>query len=145
MKLSFKSISVILSLFAAIHAQGQYNPGDFTKACMERLNNGLTFLKSYDIDGQGGARDKVEYSYVFSKDSNYSLSICSNSSSGTTDGIVASIYDSNRNLVFTNNVNGRLYDQFSYPCKATGIYHITFTFEGSAAYCGGAVLGFKRN
>jgi len=120
----------------------QCDPSKFAQESITRLPENFTFLKTFKIDGHGGQREKVEYSYVFSKDTNYALNI--ESDGEETDGIVVSMYDANRNQVATNFVKGSFYPGIQYPCKATGIYYITFTFEDSQSYCGGSVLGFRR-
>jgi hypothetical protein len=61
-----------------------------------------------------------------------------------TDGIVVSLYDSNRNKVASSKVNGQFISAIAYPCNTTGIYYIQYTFDGSTGYCGGSALGFKR-
>ena len=61
-----------------------------------------------------------------------------------TDGIIVSLYDSNRNKVATSKVNGQYISAIAYPCNTTGIYYIQYTFDGSTTYCGGSALGFKR-
>jgi hypothetical protein len=109
---------------------------------ISELQDGFIFLKSFKVDGQGGTKSMVEYSYVFSKDTQYYLNICNDGLE--TDGIVVTMYDSKRQVVTTNFNEGKFYSGFIYPCNATGIYYITFTFEGSQNYCGGSVLGFKR-
>lgn len=120
----------------------QCNAEDLANACIPKLQEGFTFLKTFKVDGQSGAKDKVEYSYVFSKDTQYYLNICNPGSD--TDGIVVTMYDSKRQMVSTNFANGKYYSGLVYPCNATGIYYITFTFKGSSSHCGGSVLGFKR-
>ena len=132
----------MLLLSASNVTLAQCNSDALSEQCIGKLPGGFTFLKSFKIDGQGGSKAKVEYSYVFSKDTQYSINICANGE--PTDGIVVSMYDANRNKVMTNYINGNFYPGIQYPCKATGIYYITFTFEGSANHCGGSVLGFKR-
>lgn len=111
-------------------------------ACISKLQDGFTFLKTFKVDGQQGAKAKVEYSYVFSKDTQYFLNVC-NDGAGT-DGIIVTMYDSKRQMVSTNFNNGKFYPGLVYPCNATGIYYITFTFQDSQNHCGGSVLGFKR-
>lgn len=131
------------SMFAQGHVMvAQCNADDLANNCIPALQEGFTFLKTFKIDGQAGAKAKVEYSYVFSKDTQYFLNICNEGSS--TDGIVVTMYDSKRQMVSTNYVNSKYYSSLIYPCNATGIYYITFTFNGSSNYCGGSVLGFKR-
>ena len=120
----------------------QCNPDDFTTACVPRLATGFNFLKSYKIDGEGGSKAKVEYSYVFTKGTQYYINLCANGA--TTDGIVVSLFDSNRNQVATSKIDNQLATAIAYPCNATGIYYITYTFDKSSKYCGGSALGFKR-
>lgn len=129
-------------LWLAPQAQAQCNAGDFANECISELSDGYTFLKSFQIDGQGGGRPKVEYSYVFSKDTNYNIKICAPGEG--TDGIKVTLYDANRQRKGSSYVNGSLLRGFTYSCPATGIYYITFEFEGSTNFCGGSVLGFKR-
>lgn len=128
-------------LFAQV-SEAQCNPQKYVDECIPKLQEGFNFLKSYTIDGQAGAKKKVEYSYVFTKGAQYQISIC-NGGDGT-DGIVLTLYDSNRRKVGTSLINGNYLSGFVYPCNATGIYYITFTFENSKNYCGASVLGFKR-
>jgi hypothetical protein len=123
-------------------SSAQCNAEAHANACISELQDGFTFLKTFKIDGQGGAKAKVEYSYVFSKDTQYYLNICNDGTN--TDGIVVTMYDSKRQVVSTNFNKGKFYPGLIYPCNATGIYYITFTFEGSENHCGGSVLGFKR-
>jgi hypothetical protein len=120
---------------------GQCNSDNFSNACIPKLAGGFNFLKSYKIDGDGG-KEKVEYSYVFTKGTQYMINICSDGQA--TDGIVVSLFDSGRNKVATSKINGQFIAAIAYPCNATGIYYIQYTFDGSAAKCGGSALGFKR-
>ena len=142
-----KSIVTLLGvlsfmLLANTEVSAQCSPSQYTEACIPQLAEGFNFVKSYEINGEGGAKDKIEYSYVFAKGTQYFLNICA--AGETTDGIVVSLYDSNRKKVGTSFANGNFNKGIIYPCNATGIYYITFTFDGSNSHCGGAVLGFKR-
>lgn len=138
-----KSLMLFLLSFG-IYASSvaQCNPDDFTTACIPQLQAGYNFLKSYKIDGEGGAKTKVEYSYVFTKGTQYYINLCANGTA--TDGIIVSLFDSNRNEVASTKVGNQLIKAIQYPCNATGIYYITYTFDKSTAYCGGSALGFKR-
>jgi hypothetical protein len=108
--------------------------------CIPKLGTGFNFLKSYKVDGT--AKDKVEYSYVFTKGTQYMINLCA---SGTaTDGIVVSILDKDRNKVATSKINGQFISAIAYPCNATGIYYIQYTFDDPSSHCGGSALGFKR-
>ncbi|MCE2996383.1 MAG: hypothetical protein LW863_12350 [Flammeovirgaceae bacterium] len=138
------SILTIISLISVstIDLNGQCNPDNFANACIPKLASGFNFLKSYKVDGEGGAKDKVEYSYVFTKGTRYMINLCANGAA--TDGIVVTLFDSGRNKVATSKINGQFISAIAYPCNATGIYYIQYTFDGSAGKCGGSALGFKR-
>lgn len=139
-KLTFFVLS--LFLLSASETFSQCNAENLSNLCIPKLATGFNFLKSYKIDGAGGSKDKVEYSYVFTKGTQYMINICAPSQ--PTDGIIVSLYDSNRNKVASSKINGQYIAAIAYPCNATGIYYIQYTFDGSATYCGGSALGFKR-
>jgi hypothetical protein len=140
---------VILILFSAIilvasapKGYSQCNPDAFANDCIPKLQSGFNFLKSYKVDGAGGTKEKVEYSYVFTKGTQYMINLCA---TGTgTDGIVVTLFDSGRNKVASSKINGQFVNTIAYPCNATGIYYIQYTFDGPSARCGGSALGFKR-
>ena len=121
---------------------GQCNADNLSNACIPKLSGGFNFLKSYKIDGEGGGKEKVEYSYVFTKGTQYMINICADGQ--VTDGIVVTLFDGSRNKVATSKINGQFISAIAYPCNATGIYYIQYTFDGSASHCGGSALGFKR-
>lgn len=123
-------------------AQAECDAKAYKDKCIKGLPDGFTFLKSYTIDGKAGQRKKVEYSYIFSKNTNY-LVLMANSNPQT-KGIVVTLYDSNRKQLATSLTKGKYYPALAYKCNATGIYFISFTFEGADNYCAGSVLGFKR-
>jgi hypothetical protein len=137
-----KSFIFILSvfIFSTLDVIAQCNAQNLSDQCIPKLTPGFNFLKSYKIEKAG--KEFVEYSYVFTKGAQYMINICAETAN--TDGIVVSIFDSNRNKVGTSKVNGQLYTNITYPCNTTGIYYIQYTFDGSTKNCGGSVLGFKR-
>ena len=135
----FLSVFFIFNIDTSV---AQCDPAPFTSECIPKLQEGFNFLKSYKINGQGGAKSKVEYSYVFTKGTQYMINVCATGEN--TDGIVVSLFDSNRNKVGTSFYNGQFLSAFIYPCNTTGIYYIQYTFDNSAQFCGGSALGFKR-
>ena len=136
--------SALMGLFmvVSVDAFAQCDPEPMTNSCIPKLASGFNFLKSYKIDGQNGNKPKVEYSYVFTKGTQYMINVCG--ADGNTDGIVVSLYDSNRNKVGESIHNGQALSAFVFPCSTTGIYYISYSFNNSTAYCGGSALGFKR-
>ncbi|BDD10285.1 hypothetical protein FUAX_27170 [Fulvitalea axinellae] len=120
------------------------NTEKYHDECVKDLESqdNFIFIKSFKIDGVGGAKSKIQKSYVFGKGKEYYINVCSGDE-GNSDGIVVSLYNGSRKLIGSNYVNGKFYPHIKFPCTATGIYYITYTFEGSKNYCGASVLGFK--
>jgi len=132
----------ILSIFIlnTLEVVAQCNAESFSNQCIPKLATGFNFLKSYKVEKS--SKEFVEYSYVFTKGTQYMINICSTGEN--TDGIVVSLFDSNRNKVATSKVNGQFISAIAYPCNTTGIYYIQYSFDGSTNNCGGSALGFKR-
>jgi hypothetical protein len=137
-----KLLIFIFSVFvlSGLEVLAQCNAENFSTQCIPKLATGFNFLKSYKIEK--GGKEFVEYSYVFTKGTQYMINICAGGQN--TDGIVVSLFDSNRNKVASSKVNGQFISAIAYPCNTTGIYYIQYTFDGSTSYCGGSALGFKR-
>ena len=135
------TIITALLLFGTIQGKAQCNSSEFSQKCITKVQDGYTFLKSFEINPEKITRGKVEYSYVFSKDTDYFLNVCSE---GDDNGIIVTIYDSNRKVASTNYVNNKFFPAIIFSCKSTGIYYISYTFSKDPAECGGSVLAFRR-
>ncbi len=137
-----KFVFFVLAIFVlnAWDVIGQCNSEVLSNQCIPKLAAGFNFLKSYKIEK--GGKEFVEYSYVFTKGTQYMINICA--AGQETDGIIVSLFDSNRNKVASSKINGQFISAMAYPCNTTGIYYIQYSFDGSTSYCGGSALGFKR-
>ncbi len=138
--------AIVLSFLIAISfcgvSFGQCGADALANACVPKLvSSGFNFLKSYKIDGEPDLT-KVEYSYVFAKGTQYMISICDQDTKENT--ITITLYDAQRNKVASNKVDGKLLSAIAYPCNATGIYYLQYTFQKNLSRCGGSVLGFRR-
>ena len=91
--------------------------------CMPNPGSGYTLIKSFEVDGKGGTKAKIEFSYVFTKGTKYLVNVCGGAD--TPDGVVVTLYDKYRNKVASNMFDGQVLKAISYPCSATGIYYIT--------------------
>jgi hypothetical protein len=109
-------------------------------ACVAKLGDGYTFLKVYNM--QAG-KDMVEYSYVFSKSTNYMLVVCN--ADGTSKDVEVTLYDSQRKLLASNydKVNNKYYGAIVYNCQTTGIFYIKYTYKTKPTCCV-SVLAFKK-
>ena len=120
----------------------QCNTTDLTKTCINNIQEGFIFIKNFPVDGQNGQKEKLEYSYIFAKDTEYSLNLCT--AEEIPDGIIVTISDSKRREIASNYANEKFYPGIIFQCKMTGIYYITYSFEKSESDCAGSVLAFKK-
>ncbi len=135
-------ISAVAFFLLAQNASAQCNAELYINRAMKELSQGFQFSKSYRIDFRGGTRKKVEYTCVFSKDTNYQINIVSKD--GSAYGLIGTLYDSKRNKIVTSYYNNKFMPGWTYKCRATGIYYLSFTYKDSKSFCGAAVLGFSR-
>lgn len=143
LRILFSAFSIVFIVLILSHNSfGQCNPNNYAEQCIPKLANGFNFLKSYPIDGKGGTKKMIEYSYVFTKGTQYMINVCADG--GSTDGIVVNIFDSNRNQIASSKVDGEYISSIAFPCSTTGIYYIQYAFDNSNKFCGGSALGFKR-
>ena len=133
---------VSILFFTASISYAQCDPTDRVAGCAPNPKSGYTLIKSFQVDGEGGTKEKIEYSYVFTKGTKYLVNVCGGVK--TADGVVVTLYDKYRNKVASNLIDGKVAEAIAYPCSATGIYYITYTFHESKEYCGGSTIGFKR-
>ena len=130
---------LLVSLFifsSKMHGYAQCDDEGFLDKCSAQLNE-YTFVKSFE------ANDKTEFSYVFSKDHNYLLTICDQVTGGGKMSV--SLYDRNHKLILSsyNKSTKKYYPSVGYKCMATGVYYIETSFD-NAKGCGVSILGFKK-
>ncbi|HEY8400952.1 MAG TPA: hypothetical protein VIK89_06805 [Cytophagaceae bacterium] len=108
--------------------------------CVSKLSEGYIFLKSYSMEKSA---TEVEYSYVFSKDTDYMLVTCNKD--GHSNNVIVTLYDSNKKVIATNYdpKAEKYYTAIAYNCKATGIYYLKYSFKETSECCV-SVLAFKK-
>ena len=127
-------------LVGGFDADAQCNAETLSTQCIPKLASGYNFLKSYKIEK--GGKEYVEYSYVFTKGTQYMINVCAPGQNA--EGIIVTLYDSRRNKVASSKVEDQYISAIAYPCNNTGIYYIQYTFDDTTSACGGSALGFKR-
>src|SRR5688572_31046232 len=98
-----KLFVLVFSVFvlSGFNADAQCNAETLSTQCIPKLASGFNFLKTYKVEKAG--KEYVEYSYVFTKGTQYMINICEPGQNA--DGITVSLYDSDRNKVATNKVS----------------------------------------
>lgn len=108
----------------------------------------FTYRGNFQIERYCACRKKFEKTLVFSKNTHYSFDI--DNLNGNALGIIADLYDAERNLV-ASNFDGKLSkNRFLYEAKKTGIFYLHLRF-GEDRYMkkikdgGVVVLGYNPN
>jgi len=135
-------MSCVLWAMSSHFSWAQCNTTELSKNCIDNIKEGFIFIKNFAVDGQGGQLEKLEYSYIFAKDTQYFLNLVN--SEGSSEGIIVTISDSRRREITRNYINGKFFPAIVFDCKATGIYYLTYTFEGSGSNCASSALAFKK-
>lgn len=118
-----------------VNTRAQCDSEDFLDKCSSNLND-YKFVKSFE------ASEKKEFSYVFSKDHEYILTVCDQMKGGN---MIVNLYDRNHKPIISSYVKStkKHYPTIGYKCAATGVYYIEFVFEKGEG-CGVSILGFKK-
>ena len=122
-------------------SKAQCNPDALASGCNAKLGE-FTFIKNYKIDPAKATNSTVEFSYVFSKDTQYFLSVCDGKSD--MPKIEVTLLDSNKKPLASNVEGGKYYPGIAYKCTTTGIYYMTFNISSAAEKCAVSALGFKK-
>jgi len=141
MKTIFKVFTSAFLILACISVYAQCNPDALASKCNANLGP-FTFLKSYKIDPTKAVNNTIEYSYVFSKDTQYLLMVCE---AGESKDVVVTLYDQTRKELATNldKKTNKVLPGIGYKCGATGVYYMSFQIKNPSA-CGLSVLGFQK-
>lgn len=137
-RLGFWFLMVMLVSLKSLQVSAQCQPD----ACIQKISDGYTFLKTYKMEQIGA---ETEYSYVFSRDTNYMIAVCS--SSGADATVKVTLYDASRKEIASNQdkKSNKLYSVIAYQCNATGIYYLKYTpVNQNKTDCCVSVLGFKK-
>lgn len=146
--LKFFSFFLCCSLF--LIPIGKVFPGcddSFYDQCAISLGD-YSFLKSFQLDekliNKYGVHPTIKYTSVFSKNTEYLFTICDQVKTSNVR-MVLKLYDSNNHLItstYEPNSN-RYFSKFKFPCKATGVYYLEFSFSSKYIGCGLSIIGIK--
>src|SRR5690606_6548115 len=113
---------LILLLTISGTANAQCNSVERMDACISKISGDYTFLKSYRVEPDDLLNGDIEYSYVFTKDTDYLIALCQDTSGNQKITMKVDVYDANRQLIVTNEYDGRYMSKIGYKCSATGMY-----------------------
>ncbi len=138
-------IVLSVGLCAPVFVRAQCNYQAYLDSCKTYITNDhFNYLKEYEIDNEFGAKQKVEYSIALVDGFDYQYYF-NGFKQGHHQEIIATLYDSKRQKLTSNNHDKKFIQVIKHNCQKTGIYYITFTFMDDQEYCGAAVLGFVKH
>lgn len=110
--------------------------------CASELDD-FVFIKSFDIV-TSNSENKVEYSYVLSRDATYRIVICEMDATEKT--MVVNLFDRSHKLIASNQIKAskKIFPILTYQCAATGVYYLEAHFEQKNGGCGLNIIGFKK-
>jgi hypothetical protein len=143
MSFRFKYLLFLISLFLSVtESYSQCPPLAPLEKCVTILPRGMHYIKGFKVDNDNGHRDRVEYSYVMTKGTVYSINFCGDNPVDS-EKVIIKIYDNYRNNVASNkSVAGNA--AMIFQCNSSGIYYIEFSFREENSFCLTSILGFKR-
>jgi hypothetical protein len=102
---------------------------------------GYSYLRSYKLDNTKSTEH--EFSYMFSVNTTYKIAIAG---AEKESDVLVSIYDSKRNLLFSNldNNQNRYFQSIGFECTATAVYYIRYSFKSAKSKCATSVISFKK-
>ncbi|MCS6795970.1 MAG: hypothetical protein RMJ97_06120 [Raineya sp.] len=141
-----KRILLLMLAWGFIYwANAQCDVTEYTNKCAERLKpQGYKYLKSYKLDFMNGSKKQIIYSYVFSNNTSYRITLANGDKDNK--GLFVTLLDSEKKPVVSSYLEKekKYMPAIDIKCSRTGIYYLAYEVKEGKDYCGSSVIGFKR-
>ena len=143
----FLLITLVLTFGRVMHAQTVSECGDANFSSCSNLLAKFTLAKSISIKPSmykyGG--EKKEFSYFFSKGSTYVITLCDNNP--VSNKVLVDLFDKNKRLIARNydQTTKKYFNKIYFPCSATGVYYLKYSFQGGKPTCAVSELGVQNH
>ena len=134
-------LNFILVCSIAFSANAQCDADALAPACNAKLGI-FTFIKNYKLDPAKATNNSLEFSYVFSKETQYFVSVCDGKSDSPK--IEITLLDNNKKVLASNLEKGKYFPGIAYKCSTTGIYYMVYNVTAATDKCAISALGFKK-
>lgn len=123
---------------------GQCDTDGFMDVCASNLGT-YNYIKAFKANASNRRKSGKEFTYVFSKGSDYLLVSCGENLAG--GRMIISLFDRNHEQIAStrNETQTKDYTEMKYECNTTGVYYIKISFEGSGKGCGMCILGMSTD
>lgn len=141
------TLSLFLIFAFSYSFKSSVKPGDcdtnkLMETCASELDD-YVYIKSFDISTKK-EEDKVEYSYVLSRDVTYRIITCEMDVEKR--AMIINLFDRAHKLIASNYLKSskKIIPILNYQCSATGVYYVEASFERKNGGCGINIIGFKK-
>jgi hypothetical protein len=132
-------------MLTAFWANAQCDVTEYTNKCAERLKpQGYKYLKSYKLDFLNGSKKQIMYSYVFSNNTMYRITLANSDKNNR--GLFVTLLDFEKKPLASSYIEKekKYMPAIDIKCTRTGIYYLAYSINAGKDFCGSSVIGFKR-
>lgn len=134
-----------LVLFTMVSFSSSAQCGDdLLKAALKEMGNSQ-YMKDFTVELVKAKKDMktgyVKFSVVLNSNSQYKFNIVNGASNS--EQMIMQLKQGEK-LISSNLHNGKLYNEFQFVCRKTGVYHLYFSFRGGQEGCAKSVLSLVK-
>lgn len=117
---------------------------DLLKTALKEMG-ATQYIKDFTVEMVKERKDVktgyVKFSVVLNSNTQYKFNIVNGASNA--EQMIMQLKQ-NEKLISSNFHNGKMYDEFQFICRKTGVYHLYFSFKGGQEGCAKAVLSLVK-
>ncbi|MBR8537091.1 hypothetical protein KEM09_16775 [Carboxylicivirga mesophila] len=133
----------ILFIMSGLSASAQCGD-DLLKTALKEMG-ATQYIKDFTVEMVKERKDVktgyVKFSVVLNSNTQYKFNIVNGASNA--EQMIMQLKQ-NEKLISSNFHNGKMYDEFQFICRKTGVYHLYFSFKGGQEGCAKAVLSLVK-
>ncbi|WP_430814221.1 hypothetical protein [Carboxylicivirga sp. RSCT41] len=134
---------LVLFLMSAFSASAQCGD-DLLKQALKEMGSSQ-YIKDFTVEMVKEKKDTktgyVKFSVVLNSNTQYKFNIVNGASNA--EKMIMQLKQ-NEKLISSNFHNGKMYDEFQFVCRKTGVYHLYFSFKGGQEGCAKSVLSLVK-
>jgi len=134
---------LVLFTMTAVSASAQCGD-ELLKSALKEMGSSQ-YIKDFTVEMLKEKKDTktgyVKFSVVLNSNTQYKFNIANGADN--TEQIIMQIKQGEQ-LKASNLYNGKIFNEFEYVCRKTGVYHLYFSFKGGQEGCAKSVLSLVK-
>ncbi|TRX71211.1 hypothetical protein [Carboxylicivirga sp. M1479] len=134
---------LVLFTFTAVSASAQCGD-DLLKTALKAMGTSQ-YIKDFTVEMVKEKKDTktgyVKFSVVLNSNTQYKFNIVNGASNS--EKMIMQLKQSDK-LISSNFHNGKMYEEFQFVCRKTGVYNLYFSFKGGQEGCAKSVLSLVK-